>query len=154
MRTQVEWDRRFLDMAKLVASWSSCYRAHCGAVIVKDKRQISTGYNGAPPYQKNCMEIGFCYRDKNGIKSGTQLERCRACGCHSETNAIANAARAGHATLGATIYIYANREPCTQCKGQMASAGIARVVWDNTEGRILQTVPEESWTVHPVDQQL
>lgn len=151
MRSKEEWDRRFLDMAKLVASWSSCERAHCGAVIVRDKRQIATGYNGAPPYQKNCKEIGNCFRNVNNIKSGTQLENCRATGCHSEQNAIANAARVGNATLGATMYIYGNTEICRMCKGQIASAGIAFVVYEDRNGGIHYVKPSDDWTVHPVD---
>lgn len=151
MRSQDEWDMRMLDMAMLVASWSSCYRAKCGAVIVQDKRVIATGYNGAPPYQKNCKEIGWCYRNKNNIKSGTQLENCRATGCHGEQNAIANAARAGHATLGATMYVYGNTDICRMCRGQVASAGIARVVYEDKLGGMHEAFPEKDWTVHPVD---
>ncbi len=75
-----DWDQYFLNIAKAVAERSSCLRNHVGAVIVNNKDIISTGYNGAPQFQKNCLEIGKCYRNDNKIKSGTQLERCRAVG--------------------------------------------------------------------------
>ena len=67
-----DWDEYFFAIAQTVSSRSTCYRNKVGAVIVKDKEIISTGYNGAPSYQKNCLEMGFCYRDKNNILSGTE----------------------------------------------------------------------------------
>lgn len=145
------WDQYFLNIAKEVSTRSVCYRAHCGAVIVKNKVIISTGYNGAPRYQKNCYEIGFCYRNKNQIKSGTQLECCRAVGCHSESNAIALAAKAGNPTDGATIYIYGNTAICAQCRGMIANAGILRVVYMDKDGKITEIDPMLEWGTHPVD---
>ena len=71
-----KWDKRFLEMAKVVSSWSTCVRngRHVGSVIVKDKRIIATGYNGAPAGVTSCEERGYCLRDKLGIESGTRQE--------------------------------------------------------------------------------
>jgi len=99
------WDEYFLNIAKVVSSRSTCFRNKVGAVIVKDKAIISTGYNGAPKYQHHCMEIGYCYRQDLNIASGAQLETCRAVGSHAESNAVALAARNGHSTNDATIYV-------------------------------------------------
>ena len=150
MRPQSEWDNRFLNMAELVASWSVCKRSHCAAVIVKNNNTISTGYNGAPAYQPNCEDMGSCFRNENNVKSGTSPELCRAAGCHGEANAIALAAKHGHATKDATMYIYGNMEICTQCRGQIANAGIIRVVYRTKTGVVLEQDVRE-WTVHPVD---
>jgi len=145
------WDEYFIRMAELASTRSVCSRSKCGAVIVKDKNVISTGYNGAPHGQPNCLEVGFCYRNKNAIKSGTSPELCRAAGCHSESNAIALAAKHGNATTGATMYIYGNSDICTQCRGMIANCGITRVVY-MTKFQVMSEykVPED-WSVHPVD---
>lgn len=147
-----DWDEYFLNMATLVASRSSCLRNRVGAVIVLDKDVISTGYNGAPKFQKNCTEIGFCFRNKNGIASGTQLEKCRAVGSHAESNAIALASRNGHATRKTTIYVVGHDVICNQCKAQIANADICRVVLRNKNGDINEYIPEKDWTLHPIDQ--
>ena len=148
-----EWDQYFLNIAKVVAERSSCIRNKVGAVIVNDKDIISTGYNGSPQYQKNCLEIGYCYRNKNDIKSGTQLERCRAVGSHAESNAISLAARNGHSTNRATIYIVGHNVVCNQCKAQIANANILRVVLLDTNGEIHEYKPETDWNVHPIDKE-
>ena len=153
MRQRPDWDTYFLNMARLVATRSSCLRNQVGAVIVYDKDVISTGYNGAPKYQKNCLEIGWCYRDRHNIASGTELEKCRAVGSHAESNAIALAARNGHATRGTTIYIVGHNKICNQCKAQIANAEIHRVVLRDPEGKIHEFFPERDWTVHPIDQE-
>jgi len=145
------WDEYFLLMAFLVSRRSACYRTQCGAVIVKDHNLISSGYNGAPIHQPNCQEIGFCYRNKHGIKSGTQLELCRACGSHSESNAIAMASKHGHSTLGSTMYIYGNKAICTQCKAMIANAGIIKVVYLDMEGNIAEIIPKNDWKEHNID---
>ncbi|MDD3716729.1 MAG: deaminase [Candidatus Marinimicrobia bacterium] len=148
-----DWDNYFLNIAKVVATRSSCLRRQVGAVIVHDKDIISTGYNGAPQFQPNCLEIGFCYRDKHNIKSGTQLERCRAVGSHAESNAIALAARNGHATSDSTIYIYGHDFVCYQCRAQIANANIRRVILEHPGGDIEEWIPERDWIVHPVDKE-
>ncbi len=146
------WDQYFLNIAKAIASRSSCLRNQVGALIVKDKDIISSGYNGAPQYQKNCLEIGYCYRNKNNIASGTQLEKCRAVGSHAESNAISLAARNGHSTSGATIYIVGHNFICNQCKALIANANIKRVVLLKTDGTIVEFYPEKDWLIHPIDQ--
>ncbi|MDZ7373811.1 MAG: dCMP deaminase family protein [candidate division KSB1 bacterium] len=151
-RARPSWDEYFIQVAEVVSKRSSCFRNQVGAVIVRDKDIISTGYNGAPKYQKNCLEIGWCYRDRNGIPSGTQLERCRAVGSHAESNAIALAARNGHATSGTTIYVVGHDVICNQCKAQIANAEIERVVLKKRDGTIVEYYPARDWTVHPVDQ--
>lgn len=146
------WDDYFINIAKVVATRSSCLRNHVGAVIVKNKDIISTGYNGAPQYQKNCLEIGFCYRNKHNIKSGTQLELCRAVGSHAESNAISLAARNGHSTSEATIYIVGHRMICNQCKALISNANIKRAVLLKPNGEKLEFIPEIDFTIHPIDQ--
>lgn len=146
-----DWDSYFLEIAKVVAKRSSCLRRQVGAVIVRDKDIISTGYNGAPAYQKNSIEYGFCFREKNDIESGTHLELCRAVGSHAESNAIVLAARNGHSTANGTIYVYGHDFICNQCKAMIANAWIKRVVLERPNGEIHEFIPEEHWTVHPVD---
>jgi deoxycytidylate deaminase len=86
--TRPTWDEYWLGFAEQASKRSTCFRNKVGAVIVKDKEIVSTGYNGAPFYQPNCQEIGYCYRKKHQIKSGTNLELCRASGAHGEANAV------------------------------------------------------------------
>ena len=83
-----KWDHRFMEMAQLVSTWASCYQEErkIGAVIVKDKRVMTTGYNGAPSGVKTCVERGECLRKKLGIPSGTRHEMCYA--VHAEQNAL------------------------------------------------------------------
>ena len=146
------WDDWFIGMAKQVADRSVCFRTKLGAVIVKDgKYPISMGYNGAPSGQKNCAEIGFCFRDERNIKSGTQIELCRASGSHAESNAIAIAARLGHPTEGATLYLHGKSFVCEVCKGIISNAGIKRVVISSETGVVTEIIPSRDWTVHFVD---
>jgi dCMP deaminase len=145
------WDEYFLAIARTVSTRSTCFRNKVGAVIVKNKEIISTGYNGAPTYQKNCLELGNCYRNLHSIPSGTQLERCRAVGSHAESNAVVLAAKNGHSTNGGTIYITGHRFICNQCKAIIANAGIVRVVLQDTEGNIKEFIPERDWSIHPID---
>ena len=118
------WDQYFMEMAELAATRSSCLRRHVGAVIVKDKRAIATGYNGAPSGLKHCGEIGGCLREKLGVPSGQRHELCRA--LHAEQNAIIQAAAMGHAIEGATIYI--THQPCVICSKMLINAGIKRII--------------------------
>ncbi len=146
------WDEYFLNIARLVGSRSSCFRNRVGAIIVSSKDIISTGYNGAPQYQRNCLEIGYCYRDKYKIPSGTQLERCRAVGSHAESNAISLAARNGHSTMGTTMYICGHHSICNQCRANIANAGIVRVVLQyRQDSPVEEFYPEKDWTIHPID---
>ena len=124
-----KWDHRFMQMAQMVGSWSSCFQSNrkIGAVIVKNKRVLTTGYNGAPSGVMSCMEKGECLRRKLGIASGTQLEKCFA--VHSEENAIAQAARLGICVEGATLYC--THQPCTVCTRLIINSGIRRVVYSH-----------------------
>ncbi len=121
------WDKRFMDMAELVSTWTSCARAGraIGAIIVKDKRILTTGYNGAPAGILNCRDKGYCMRDELGIKSGTCAEKCYA--VHAEQNAIVQAAKLGISVDGATLYC--THQPCTICTRLIINSGIKRVVY-------------------------
>jgi len=117
------WDKYFLKLALLVAERSTCRRHHVGAVIVRDKRLLTTGYNGAPAGVKDCLELG-CLREELGIPSGTRQEICRA--IHAEQNAIIQAGLYGINIEGATIYC--THTPCTLCARMLANAKIKRYV--------------------------
>ena len=122
-----KWDKRFMELTVQVATWSSCFKEdrQVGAVIVKNKRILSTGYNGAPEGVQSCKEKGECIRLKNGIQSGTQLEMCYS--VHAEQNAIVSAARLGVSLEGATLYC--THQPCVICAKLIVNAGIKRVVY-------------------------
>ena len=122
-----KWDARFMDIADTVAGWSSCIRRHIGAVIVRDKRIITTGYNGAPSGHISCVESGVCIREEQGIPSGTRHELCYA--IHAEQNAIVQAAKLGISIQGATLYC--THQPCGICTKLIINGGIARVVFRN-----------------------
>ena len=119
------WDEYFMEVAKLVATRSTCLRRQVGAVIVKDKCILSTGYNGASKGSAHCSEVG-CVREKLKIPSGQQLDLCRA--VHAEQNALVQAARHGVATEGSSIYITVT--PCFQCAKMLVNAGIKEVIVD------------------------
>ena len=125
-----KWDIRFMQMAEVVATWSSCAREGraIGAVIVKDKRILTTGYNGAPSGIKSCREKGECMRDKLGVESGTRQELCYA--VHAEQNAIAQAAKLGVSVDGATIYV--THQPCTICTRIIINSGIKRIIYKHS----------------------
>lgn len=122
-----KWDKRFMDMAKMVGSWSSCFQENrqIGAVIVRNKRIITTGYNGAPAGVMSCVERGECLRRKLNIPSGTQHELCYA--IHAEQNAIIQAAKLGISIEGATLYC--THQPCVICAKMIVNSGISRVVY-------------------------
>lgn len=124
-----KWDVRFVKMARTIATWSSCYRSgrQIGCVIVRDKRIMTTGYNGAPAGLKTCVERGECLRDRLGIASGTRMEICYA--VHAEQNAIIQAAKLGVSIDGATLYC--THQPCSLCAKMIINAGIRRVVYEN-----------------------
>ncbi|MFZ5353354.1 MAG: deoxycytidylate deaminase [Bacillota bacterium] len=117
------WDEYFMEIAELVKLRSTCLRRQVGAVIVKDKRILSTGYNGAPSGLKHCGETG-CLREKNKIPSGERHELCR--GLHAEQNAIIQAALFGVGIQGSTIYT--TLSPCILCTKMIINAGIVRIV--------------------------
>ncbi len=116
-------DEYFLKVAAVVAERSTCRRHHIGAVAVKDKHILATGYNGAPSGFKDCLELG-CLRDELGIPSGERHEICRA--IHAEQNVIIQAALHGVSLEGSTIY--ATHTPCVLCAKMLTNAKIKRFV--------------------------
>ena len=121
--TRPSWNDYFLEVADLVATRSTCLRRQVGAVLVRDKRIISTGYNGAPRKLKHCSEVG-CIRSENDIPSGQRYELCR--GVHAEQNAIINAAYYGISTQDTVMYC--THQPCIICARIMINAGVVKVV--------------------------
>ena len=124
-----KWDVRFMNMAETVAEWSSCFQQnrHVGAVVVKDKRILTTGYNGAPSGIESCAERGECLRRVRNIASGTMQEVCYA--VHAEQNAIMQAAELGVSLEGATMYV--THQPCVICTRMIINSGIKRVIYKN-----------------------
>jgi len=122
-----KWDKRFMQMAELVGSWSSCFQQnrHVGAIVVKDKRILTTGYNGAPSGIITCVERGECIRRKENIASGTRQEYCYA--VHAEQNAIIQAARLGVSLNGATMYC--THQPCVICARMIINSGITKLIY-------------------------
>jgi len=121
--TRPDVNEYFLKIASVVAERSTCRRHHVGAVAVKDKHILATGYNGAPSGFKDCLELG-CLRDELGIPSGTRQEICR--GIHAEQNVIIQATLHGVSLEGSTIY--ATHTPCNQCAKMLVNAKIKRYV--------------------------
>ncbi|SNX53557.1 cytidine/deoxycytidylate deaminase family protein [Thermoanaerobacterium sp. RBIITD] len=119
------WDEYFMQVVDVVKTRSTCLRRQVGAVIVRDRHIISTGYNGAPSGLKHCVDVG-CMRENLSIPSGERHELCR--GTHAEQNAIIQAALNGVSTKGATIYISVS--PCSLCAKMLINAGIKRVVYE------------------------
>ena len=116
-------DEYLLKIDSVVAERSTCLRHHVGAVAVRDKHILTTGYNGAPAGLPDCLELG-CLRDELGIKSGTHHEICRA--IHAEQNVIIQAALHGVGLGGATIYC--THSPCVLCAKMLVNARISRFV--------------------------
>lgn len=117
------WDSYFMSMAVMVSRRSTCLRRHVGAVIVKDKRLLATGYNGAPSGLPHCLEVG-CLRDQMKIPSGERHELCRA--IHAEQNALVQAAAFGVSVKGAKIY--STTYPCSLCAKMLINAGIEEII--------------------------
>ena len=122
MSHRLSIDAYFMEIARVVASRSTCLRRKIGAVIVKGKQIVSTGYNGAPAGHPHCGDVG-CAREN--VPSGQRSELCRA--AHAEQNAINFAARYGIPIEGSTIYT--TTYPCSWCAKSIVNAGIARVVY-------------------------
>ena len=123
MAERPDWDHYFMEIAKVVASRSTCLRRHVGALLVLDKRILSTGYNGTPSGLKHCREVG-CLREQLKVPSGERHELCR--GLHAEQNAIIQAAIHGVAIKGATLYC--THYPCAVCAKMLVNAGIKNIV--------------------------
>jgi dCMP deaminase len=124
MTQRPTWDEYFLDIARLVATRSTCLRRQVGAVLVKDKRILATGYNGPPSGLPHCLDVG-CLRERMGVPSGERHELCR--GLHAEQNAILQAAFHGISIKGATLYC--THHPCIICSKMLINAGISKIVY-------------------------
>lgn len=124
---RLSWDEYFMQIAHLVAKRSTCLRRQVGAVVVRDKRILSTGYNGAPRGLPHCIEVG-CLREKMGVPSGRMQELCR--GLHAEQNAIIQAALFGVSIENSQIYSVT--QPCVVCAKMIINAGIKRVIFDES----------------------
>jgi len=118
------WDKYFMDIATLVASRSTCLRRNVGACVVKDRRILTTGYNGAPTGIAHCEDVG-CLREKLKVPSGERHELCR--GLHAEQNAIIQAAKTGISLEGAIMYV--TNHPCFICAKMIINSGIKKIVY-------------------------
>ncbi|MBM7615117.1 deoxycytidylate deaminase [Alkaliphilus hydrothermalis] len=133
------WDQYFMEMAEVVKTRATCLRRQVGAVIVKDKRILASGYNGAPSGLAHCADTG-CLREQLNIPSGERHELCR--GIHAEQNAIIQAALHGVKIEGATLYV--TLQPCVLCSKIIINAGIEKVVFKGSypdqfsEGMLLE----------------
>lgn len=124
MFNRPSWDDYFLKIVVTVAERSTCLRRQVGALIIKDKRILASGYNGAPTGLQHCLEIG-CLREKLGIPSGERQELCR--GLHAEQNAIIQAAYYGISIKGGSLY--STIQPCITCAKMIINAGIEKLIY-------------------------
>ncbi len=131
------WDEYFMDIASLVSERSTCLRRRVGAILVKDRRILATGYNGAPKGLAHCQERG-CLRES--IPSGQRHELCR--GVHAEQNAIIQAAVAGVSIAGSTLYC--TNQPCVLCAKMLINAGIVKIYFsgDYPDGLAMELLQE------------
>ena len=144
----------YLDIAETVLERSTCLRRQYGAIIVRNDEIVSTGYNGAPRGRSNCIDLGYCIRERLGIPAGERYELCRS--VHAEQNAIINASRSE--MLGATLYLVGleNRTggyveaaaPCSLCKRMIINAGIERVIVRDTRDTYRTFEVDEEWVAH------
>lgn len=118
------WDEYFMRIAEQVATRSTCLRRHVGAVIVREKRILSTGYNGAPRGLKHCGEVG-CLRESRGVVSGENQEVCR--GLHAEQNTVIQAALYGVSIDSSSLY--STHKPCVACAKILINAGISDIAY-------------------------
>ncbi len=118
------WDEYFMEIVELIKTRSTCKRRQVGALIVKDKRILATGYNGAPAGCKHCLEVG-CMREELNIPSGQRHELCRA--IHAEQNAIVQAAYSGTSVKDGTLYV--THQPCVLCAKMIINSGIQKIVF-------------------------
>ncbi|TYB31938.1 MAG: cytidine deaminase [Candidatus Mcinerneyibacterium aminivorans] len=121
-----DWDNYFFNITKLVAQRSTCLRRSVGALLVKNKRILATGYNGAPSGLEHCIDVG-CMRQELNIPSGEKQEICR--GTHAEQNALMQAAKFGISVEGSSVYV--THFPCITCSKLLINAGISEVKYIN-----------------------
>lgn len=151
---RIDKESYYLDIAETVLERSTCSRSHSGALIVRNDEIVSTGYNGAPRGRSNCIDLGYCIRERLGIPAGERYELCRS--VHAEQNAIINASRSE--MLGATLYLVGleNRTggyveaaaPCSLCKRMIINAGIERVIVRDTRDTYRTFEVDEEWVAH------
>jgi len=122
MRARIGWDRYFMKIAELVAERSTCLSRNVGAVLVRDRRILATGYNGAPSGIPHCP---FCIRKEIGVASGERHEICR--GLHAEQNCLIQCARNGVSSEGSSIYVFGGT-PCAICAKMLVNAGVREVL--------------------------
>jgi dCMP deaminase len=125
------WDEYFMGIARMVGQRSTCMRRQVGAIIVKDKRILATGYNGAPKGMKHCSEVG-CLRERREVPHGERHELCR--GIHAEQNAIVQSAAFGVPIQGSTLYC--THFPCVLCAKMLINAGICELI-------VLEAYPDD-----------
>ncbi len=132
--SRIDKENYYLDIAETVLERSTCLRNNLGALIVRNDEIVSTGYNGAPRGRSNCIDLGYCIRDRLNIPSGERYELCRS--VHAEMNAIISAARSE--CIGGTLYLVGrdaktlehmkNLRPCPMCRRMIINAGLSKVV--------------------------
>ncbi len=125
MNDRPSWDVYFMEITELVAKRSTCLRRSVGAIVVKDRKILTTGYNGPSSGLAHCDELGGCLRDKLKIPSGERQELSRA--VHAEQNAIIQAAKLGINIDGGTLYV--TNYPCFICAKMLINAGISKIVY-------------------------
>jgi dCMP deaminase len=121
------WDTYFMKMAELAAERATCLRRQVGAVLVKDRQILATGYNGAPKGINHCEKTG-CLREEKNVPSGERHEICR--GVHAEQNLVAQAAVHGVKTEGSTVYC--TDQPCIICTKLLMNAGIDKIYYKHS----------------------
>lgn len=124
MQTRPSWDEYFFEIAQIVAKRSTCLRRRVGAILVKDKRILATGYNGAPSNIKHCLDAG-CIRESKKVPSGERHELCR--GIHAEQNLIIQAAYHGISIAGSILYC--TNFPCSICAKMLINSGIKKILY-------------------------
>ena len=150
---RIDKENYYLDIAETVLERSTCERRHYGAIIVRNDEIVSTGYNGAPRGRENCIDLGFCLREKLGIPHGERYELCRS--VHAEMNAIISASRSE--CIGGTLFLAGrsaktgeyleNVEPCSMCRRVIINSGIKRVVM-RTGKDTYNAVNVQEWVIH------
>ena len=148
--SRIDKENYYLDIAQTVLERSTCQCAQYGALIVRNDEIVSTGYNGAPRGRSNCIDLGYCIREKMNIPQGERYELCRS--VHAEANAIISAARRD--MIGSTLYLVGRDARtgdllpdamcCSMCKRQIINAGIDRVVI-RVDEKIYRTIPVSDW---------
>ena len=123
--TRPTWHEYFVAITKQVATRSTCLRRKVGAILVKDKRILTTGYNGAPQGVRNCLEVGICMREELGVPSGERHEICK--GLHAEQNALLQAAY--HGVNIRDSVIYCTTQPCIMCSKMIINSGIRKIYY-------------------------